>query len=50
MVELETVKLVLKVSYLFIVGFHLGVMVAQALHDLIDHELGVTPNIEVSDP
>jgi hypothetical protein len=25
-------------------------MVARALHDLVDHELRVTSNIEVSDP
>jgi hypothetical protein len=25
-------------------------MAARALHDLVDHELGVTTNIEVSDP
>jgi hypothetical protein len=49
-VEFETVKLVLKAPYLFTVGFHLGVTAARALHDLIDHELGVTSNIEVSDP
>jgi hypothetical protein len=49
-VEFETVKLVLKASYLFTVGFHLGVTAARALHDLIDHELGVISNIEVSDP
>jgi hypothetical protein len=49
-VEFETVKLVLEASYLFTVGFHLGVTATRALHDLIDHELGVTSNIEVSDP
>jgi hypothetical protein len=49
-VELEAVKLVLKAPYLLAVGFHLGVMAAQALHDLVNHELGVTTNIEVSDP
>jgi hypothetical protein len=49
-VEFETVKLVLKAPYLFTVGFHLGVTAARAFHNLIDHELGVAPNIEVSDP
>jgi hypothetical protein len=44
------VKLVLKALYLFTVGFHLGVMAARSLHDLIDHELRVTSNVEVSDP
>jgi hypothetical protein len=49
-VELETVKLVLKASYLFTVGLHLGITAARALHDLVDYELRVTSNIEVSDP
>jgi hypothetical protein len=49
-VEFEAVKLVLKALYLFTVGFHLGVMAARSLHDLIDHELRVTSNVEVSDP
>jgi hypothetical protein len=50
LVELEAVKLVLKVPYLFIVGLHLGIMATRALHDLVDYELRVTSNIEVSDP
>jgi hypothetical protein len=49
-VELEAVKLVFKVPYLLTVGLHLGILAAQALHDLVDHELGVTSNVEVSDP
>jgi ABC-type antimicrobial peptide transport system permease subunit len=50
MVELEAMKLVFKALYLLIVGLHLGITAAQALHDLVDHELRVTSNIEVSDP
>jgi hypothetical protein len=50
MVELEAVKLVFKAPYLLIVGLHLGITVVQALHDLVDHELRVTSNVEVSDP
>jgi hypothetical protein len=49
-VELEAVKLVLKAPYLLTVSLHLGIMAARALHDLVDHELRVTSNIEVSDP
>jgi hypothetical protein len=49
-VELEAVKLVFKVSYLLMVGLHLRIMATQALHDLVDYELRVTSNIEVSDP
>jgi hypothetical protein len=49
-VELEAVKLVLKASYLFIVGLHLGITAAQAFHDLVDHKLRVTLNVEVLNP
>jgi hypothetical protein len=49
-VELEAVKLVFKAPYLLIVGLHLGITTARALHDLVDYELRVTSNIEVSDP
>jgi hypothetical protein len=49
-VELEAVKLVFKASYLLIVGLHLGITAARALHDLVDYELRVISNIEVSDP
>jgi hypothetical protein len=49
-VELEAVKLVFKAPYLLTVGLHLEIMAAQALHDLVDYELRVTSNIEVSDP
>jgi hypothetical protein len=49
-VELEAVKLVFKAPYLLIVGLHLRIMAARALHDLVDHELRVTSNVEVSDP
>jgi hypothetical protein len=49
-VELEDVKLVFKASYLLILGLHLGITAARALHDLVDYELGVTSNIEVPDP
>jgi hypothetical protein len=49
-VELEAVKLVLKAPYLLTVGLHLGITAARALHDLVDHELRVTTNVEVSDP
>jgi hypothetical protein len=49
-VELEAVKLVLEAPHLLAVGFHLGITAARALHDLIDHELGVASNVKVSDP
>jgi hypothetical protein len=43
-------KPVFKVPYLLTVGLYLGITAARALHDLVDHELRVTSNIEVSDP
>jgi hypothetical protein len=49
-VELKVVKLAFKVPYLLTVGLHLGITVARALHDLVDYELRVASNIEVSDP
>jgi hypothetical protein len=49
-VELEAVKLVLKAPYFSIVGLHLEIIATRALHDLVDYELRVTSNIEVSDP
>jgi hypothetical protein len=49
-VKLEVVELVLKASYLLTVGLYLGITAAQALHDMVDHELRVTSNVEVLDP
>jgi hypothetical protein len=49
-VELKAVKLVFKAPYLFTVGFHLEITVARVLHDLVNYELRITSNIEVSDP
>jgi hypothetical protein len=49
-VELKAVKLVLKAPYLFTVGLHLGITAARALHDLVNYEMRVTSNLEVSDP
>jgi hypothetical protein len=48
-VKLKAMELVLKASYLLTVGLHLGIMVARALHDLVNHELRVTSNVEVLD-
>jgi hypothetical protein len=49
-VEFEAMEFVLKAPHLVVVGFHLGVAIVRVLHDLVDHELGITMNIEVSDP
>jgi hypothetical protein len=50
MAKLKAMKLVLKALYFLAIGFHLWIMTARALHDLVDHKLRVTTNIEVSDP
>jgi hypothetical protein len=44
------VELVLKAPYLLTVGLYLGITAARALHDLVNHELRVTSNVEVPDP
>jgi hypothetical protein len=49
-VEFEAVEFALKASHLIAVGFHLGIVIVRVLHDLVNHELGITTNIEVSDP
>jgi hypothetical protein len=49
-VEFEAVEFVLKAPHLVAEGFHLGVTAVRVLHDLVDHEFGITMNIEVSDP
>jgi hypothetical protein len=49
-VELEAVKIVLEAPYFLAVGLHLGVAAARVLHHLINHELRVASDVEVSDP
>jgi hypothetical protein len=39
MIEFKAVELVLEASYLLAVGFHLRIMAACVLHDLVNHEL-----------
>jgi hypothetical protein len=48
-VEFEAVEFVLKAPHLVAVGFHIWVTAVRVLHDLVDHKLGITTNIEVSD-
>ena len=48
-VELMAVELVLQLADFSVVCNHLGVVAAQFLHDLVDDQLGVTPNVEASD-
>ena len=43
------VEFVLQPSDLLVVRSHLGVVAARLLHDLIDDQLGVAPDVEASD-
>ena len=49
-IEFEAVELVLQSSDFLVVHNHLGIMVARLLHDLVDNQLGVTSDVEASDP
>jgi hypothetical protein len=49
MVKLDTVELVLEGSYGVAVGLHLVVVTTRIIHDLVDHELRVPPNVEAFD-
>ena len=48
-VELEAVEFVLQLVDFSIICSHLGIMAARLLHDLVDDQLGATPNVEASD-
>ena len=48
-VEFEAVEFVLQPLDFLAVCSHLGVMTARLLHDLVDDQLGVTPDVEASD-
>jgi hypothetical protein len=48
-VKLYAVELVLKGPYGIAVRLHLVIVTAHVLHDLVDHELRVSPNIEALD-
>ena len=49
MIEFEAVESVRQPSDFLVVCLHLGVVAARLLHDLVDDQLGVTPDIEASD-
>jgi hypothetical protein len=49
MVKLYAVELVLEGPYDIAVRFHLVVVTARVLHDLVDHELRVSPNVAALD-
>jgi hypothetical protein len=48
-VELYAIELVFEGPHGFAVRLHLVVVTARVLHDLVDHELRVSPHIEVLD-
>ena len=45
-IELEVVELVLQLADFSAACSHLGVVAARLLHDLVDDELGVAPDVE----
>jgi hypothetical protein len=48
-IELGVVELVLEGSYGVAVGLHLVVVTTRILHDLVNHELRVPPDVEAFD-
>ena len=48
-IEFEAVELVFQSSDFLVVRSHLGVVAAGLLHDLVNDQLRVTPNVEASD-
>ena len=48
-IEFEAVKFVLQPSNLLAVHNHLSVMAVGLLHDLVDDQLGVAPDVEALD-
>jgi hypothetical protein len=48
-IELDTVELVFEGSYSVAVGLHLVVVTTHILHDLVNHQLRVPPDIEAFD-
>ena len=47
-IEFEAIEFVLQPSNFLVVRSHLGVVTAQLLHDLVDDQLGVALDVEVS--
>jgi hypothetical protein len=48
-VEFDAVEHVLEGSYGVVVGLHLVVVTARILHDLVNHELRVPPDVKAFD-
>jgi hypothetical protein len=48
-IELDAVELVLEGSYGVAVGLHFVVVITRILHDLVNHELRVSPDVKAFD-
>jgi hypothetical protein len=48
-IELDVVELVLEGPYSVAIGLHLAIVATCVLHDLVNHELRVSPNVEAFD-
>jgi hypothetical protein len=48
-IELYAIELVLEVPHGIAVHLHLVVVAARVLHDLVDHELRVSPHVQTFD-
>ena len=49
MIEFEAIEFVLQLPDFFAIHIHLGIMAARFLHDLVDDQQGVAPDVEASD-
>jgi hypothetical protein len=48
-IELDAIELMLKSAHGIAVGLHLIVVATRVLHDLVDHGLRVSPDVETFD-
>jgi hypothetical protein len=48
-IELDTVEFVFKGAHGVAVGLHLVIVATRVLHDLVNHELRVSPDVEAFD-
>jgi hypothetical protein len=48
-IELDALELVLESAHSIAVGLHLVIMATGVLHDLVNHELRISPDVEALD-
>jgi hypothetical protein len=48
-IELDAIKFVLEGTHGVAIGLHLVVVATRVLHDLVNHELRVSPDVEAFD-